>query len=169
MTPAGASRDELRELYERYAAIVHRRCRAILGSEDEAWDATQEVFVKLHHELPRLKKKGSIYSWLLTVGTNYCISQLRKSRTIGFVDEAYVPDAHSQEQRFVLKEILNHLMKPWDRKVREMLIFAYLYGYTQPEIARLTGMGESTIRKYLTLFKRKSVEIRAALEGVNNV
>lgn len=151
---------ELQVLYERYASLVHWRCRSILHSEDEAWDATQEVFMKLFHALPSIKKKDSIYSWLLSTSTNHCISQLRMRRGVRFNEEIHSAGAADhvphQEKALLLKEVLQRLLSPWDRKVREVVMYAYFDGYKQEEIVRLTGLGASTIRKYLTRFKRKS-------------
>jgi len=149
---------ELKEAYERYASMVHARCRSILGSENEAWDATQEVFIKLSRSLPGIRKKESLYSWLISAGTHYCISQLRKRRSVEFDEQLHGQEnaGVQQERRFALKRIISGLLLPWERKVREVVVYAYVYGYRQDEIARLTGMGESTVRKYLTKFKRGS-------------
>jgi RNA polymerase sigma-70 factor (ECF subfamily) len=170
---AGINREteqELRSLYERYASLVHSRCRSILHSEDEAWDATQEVFMKLYAALPQIRKKGSIYSWLLSTSTNLCISELRKRRHVEFDEEVHgaggaghVPE---QEKKLLLKEVMRRFMAPWDRKVREVITYAYFDGYKQEEISRLTGLGGSTIRKYLTLFKRKSAGSGLTLQEV---
>jgi len=151
---------ELRTLYECHGSLVHARCRSILRSEDEAWDATQDVFVKLWKALPTIQKKESIYSWLLSASTNHCISVLRKRRTIGF-DEAIHSGtagetAPHQERELLLKEVMTRFFAPWDRVTREVVMYAYFDGYKQDEISDLTGIGESTVRKYLTRFKRKA-------------
>jgi RNA polymerase sigma-70 factor (ECF subfamily) len=147
-------------LYERYASMVHSRCRSILHSDDEAWDATQEVFMKLYAALPRIEKKASIYSWLLSASTNLCISLLRRRRSVAFDEEIHSAGNHDpapeQEKRLLLKEVVRHFLSPWDRKVREVVMYTYFDGYKQDEIARLTGLGESTVRKYLTRFKRSA-------------
>lgn len=149
---------ELRSIYERYASLVHRRCRSILKSEDEAWDATQDVFMKLYKTLSSIENKGAIYSWLLSTSTNLCISMLRKRRSVEFNEEIHSEggDEHvpHQERELLLKEILRRFLMPWDRKVREVVIYTYFDGYRQDEVAKLTGLGESTVRKYLTRFKR---------------
>ena len=152
---------ELRSLYERYASLVHARCRSILHSQDEAWDATQDVFMKLYNALPAINKKESIYSWLLSASTNHCISLLRKRKTVDFDEEIHSAggsgtDAPEQEKNLLLKEVLGRFFAPWDRKTCEVVMYAYFDGYKQEEIAKLTGLGESTIRKYLTRFKRKA-------------
>ena len=132
-----------------------------LKSEDEAWDATQEVFLKLLNSISSITKRESIYSWLLSTSTNYCISQLRKRRH-EFFDESYhgVNEEHGlpQEKRMLLKELFHHFLAPWDEKTRQVVIYTYIYGYKQDEIVQLTGMGASTVRRHLTKFRRQSAE-----------
>jgi RNA polymerase sigma-70 factor (ECF subfamily) len=155
MTESKNSR-QLRELYEQYGSLVHSRCLYLLKSKDDAWDATQEVFMKLNNTLDTLDKIESMHSWLLRVCTNHCLSMLRRKKGVSFDEEYHVAEhpAQSIEQRTILRDIVNQVLLPWDSKVREILIYTYVDGYTQPEIAALTGMGESTIRKYLTRFRR---------------
>jgi RNA polymerase sigma factor (sigma-70 family) len=162
---------ELRSLYERYVPLVHARCRSILHSEDEAWDATQEVFMKLWKAFPSIEKKESIYSWLLSTGTNHCISQLRRRKSVSFDEEIHSCGSSAdhiphQEKSLLLKEVVHRFLSPWDRKVREVVMYAYFDGYKQEEIAQLTGLGTSTIRKYLTKFKRQSAGAGLSFEEV---
>jgi RNA polymerase sigma-70 factor (ECF subfamily) len=168
---AGSNRgteQELQSLYKRYASLVHSRCRSILHSDDEAWDATQDIFMKLFSALPTIEKKESMYSWLLSVSTNHCISLLRKRRSVEFNEEIHGDTqgdgAPRQEKQLLLKEVLRHFLMPWDNKTRQVVMLAYFDGYKQEEIAQLTGLGESTIRKYLTRFKRKSAASGLRLE-----
>lgn len=147
---------EIRSLYERYASMVHRRCRTFLKTEEDAWDATQEVFMKLVDALPKINKKESIYSWLLSTSTNLCISTLRKKKHISFDENIHSAGSKQppQEKRAIRDEIFRYFLKNWDPKVQEVIVYTYFDGYKQQEIAKITGMGESTIRRHLTNFKR---------------
>lgn len=147
---------EIKSLYERYASMVHRRCRSILKTEDDAWDATQEVFMKLVDALPKIQKKDSIYSWLLSTSTNHCISILRKKQHLPFDEEIHLQESKllPQEKNTLKNEVFKIFLKPWDKRVQEVVIYTYFDGYKQEEIAKITGMGESTIRRHLTNFKR---------------
>ena len=163
-----ALQQEQRELYERYGSLVMRRCCGILHDDDEAKDAMQDVFMKLFNALPTIQKKGSIYSWLLSASTNHCISLLRKRRTVSFDEEFHTGDASAlapeQERQLLLREVLAKLMAPWNETTRLVVMYTYFDGYKQDEIAELTGLGESTIRKYLTKFKRLSAASGLTLE-----
>lgn len=132
-----------------------------LKSEDDAWDATQEVFLKLARSLSSITRKESIYSWLLSTSTNFCISQLRKKRHEEFNEEYHgisESEGLPQEKRMLLQELFLHFLSPWDEKTRQVVIYTYIDGYKQEEIAELTGMGASTIRRHLTRFRRKSAD-----------
>jgi RNA polymerase sigma-70 factor (ECF subfamily) len=126
--------------------------------------------MKLFNSLPSIEKKESIYSWLLSVSTNHCISLLRKRRSVEFNEEihgaSHGESAAHQEKQLLLKEVLCHFLAPWDKKTREVVMLAYFDGYKQEDIAQLTGLGESTIRKYLTRFKRKSADSGLTFEEV---
>ena len=153
-----SSSDELRDLYTRYASIVFSRCVSILKSEDDAWDATQEVFIKLSRALSSIRNKNAIYYWLMSSSTNHCISVLRKKKMDQYDENIhYSRDTDHlppQEKQFAMKELFKHFVMPWEKKVKEVIFYTYIDGYKQEEIARLTGLGESTIRKYLTRFRR---------------
>ncbi len=158
MLISGEFENILKDIYDRYASLIHTRCLYILKSEDEAWDITQEVFIKLIHSYNNIKNKKALLAWLLQTSTNKCISELRKKKWINFDEEVHVHDKKQDniEIRTINKMIIEILLKPLDKKTREILFYTYIDGYTQEEIAELTGMGQSTIRKYLTRFRKKA-------------
>jgi len=148
---------QIRQLYESHAFMVHARCQRFLGSSDEAWDATQEVFIRLMKQLRTIQKQHAVYSWLMSTSTNYCISVLRKKQADTFDEAAHgFSREDSPEVLLEHKLLLVRLLQPWKEQVRLVIIYTYLDGYTQEEIAELTGLGYSTIRKYLTRFRRYS-------------
>lgn len=148
----------LKTIYDQYASVIHSRCLYILKSEEEAWDITQEVFIKLIKSYDTIKNKRALLAWLLRTGTNMCISHLRKNRGISFNEEYHGDEKKSlsHDKRTINKRIIDLLLKPLGKKTKEILFYLYIDGYTQEEVAELTGMGQSTIRKYLTRFRQKA-------------
>ena len=82
---------DVEEYYNRYAPMVMRRCRSILKDEDLAYDAMQEVFMKLVEKKSKLK--GDYPSSLLyTMATNYCLNVLKsRNREVCFSGEIFEP------------------------------------------------------------------------------
>ena len=68
-------------LYRRYGPLVLRRARAILGDEEAAQDAAQEVFMRAMTKGHAFRGESSPVTWLYRITTNYCLNQIRdKSR-----------------------------------------------------------------------------------------
>jgi RNA polymerase sigma-70 factor, ECF subfamily len=57
---------------------VYRVAWQALQDHEEAMDATQEVFIKLHRALPGIGEVGSLSAWLYRVCVNYCIDRKRR-------------------------------------------------------------------------------------------
>src|SRR5262245_7378722 len=63
----------------RYGPMVLRRCRQLLGNEDEALDACQDVFVRvLEHQSTLDARYPS--SLLYRIATNVCLNRIRDRR-----------------------------------------------------------------------------------------
>jgi RNA polymerase sigma-70 factor (ECF subfamily) len=67
----------IEELYARYGAMVRRRARAILGEEQSALDAMQEVFVRALSERESYRGDASPVTWLYRITTNLCLNRVR--------------------------------------------------------------------------------------------
>jgi RNA polymerase sigma factor (sigma-70 family) len=153
-----ADRAKQREIYEKYAPAIYRRCLRFFRSKEEAQDATSEVFMKLLDHWGEIENRESPLYWIHRTATNHCISQWRRKKfQADEGDDLEDNPRHSDpslERILILRGIIRKIMFPWNQAVREIIIYTYWDGYTQEEIATLTGMAPSTIRKHLTHFRR---------------
>jgi RNA polymerase sigma-70 factor (ECF subfamily) len=79
-------------------ASTFRTALAILGSEADARDACQEVFLKAWRELPRLRDVARFDAWLGRILVNACRSALRTRRR-RYVREIPVDDPSATRLR----------------------------------------------------------------------
>ena len=70
---------DVEALYTRYGPMVLRRCARLLGDEDAAVDATQEVFVRALERADQLHDHAPS-SLLYTMATRVCLNRLRSAR-----------------------------------------------------------------------------------------
>jgi len=72
------------EAFDRLMAVhtdkVFALAWGVLQNREDAMDATQEVFIKLHGVLPRFCASDNLNAWLYRVCLNHCIDRKRRAR-----------------------------------------------------------------------------------------
>lgn len=66
-------------LVRRYQRRVFGLALGILRSREDALDATQEAFLRIHRNIHRYERTASFHTWLHRIVVNLCIDQLRRS------------------------------------------------------------------------------------------
>ncbi len=67
-------------LYDRYSRKVFAKCISLLKSQEQAEDATQDIFVKLLLKLGNFSGKSKFSTWLYSITYNYCIDLIRRKK-----------------------------------------------------------------------------------------
>ncbi len=74
------------EAFDRLMALhmdkVFALAWSVLQDKEDAKDATQEVFIKLHRALPKLAPSDNLNAWLYRVCLNFCIDRKRRAKRI---------------------------------------------------------------------------------------
>jgi RNA polymerase sigma-70 factor (ECF subfamily) len=77
------------DLFEKHVKTVFGVCLFYFRDKDQAKDAVMQIFEKLINELKKTEVKN-FKGWLSFVVRNYCISEIRKSKSKQFVSETYL-------------------------------------------------------------------------------
>ena len=147
----------LGEIYDIYGARCYSLARRLLGEQALAEDAVQEALLALWRAPERFNsERGSLATFLLTLTHRRAIDVLRREalqrRGRVATDEhlALMPsgEAGTDEQaeaRLDGAEVRRALKELPDTQ-REALLLAYFQGYTQREIAAITGAPLGTVK-----------------------
>lgn len=78
--------DPFKELYDLHVRMVFNLCLNHLRNRDEAAEAAQDVFVKVHEKLPGFKGDATMRTWIYRITINTCLDRLkarkRKKRSL---------------------------------------------------------------------------------------
>ena len=146
--------------YEKYGPMVIRRCRSILGDEEDALDAVHDVFVNLLQGEERLHGRFPS-SLLYTMATNVCLNRLRKKKRekTGYFAEGedllffFIDEGFDQvEAELLLEDILKD-----ESELNQAIYFMYhADGMTLKEIGEAVNLSISGVRKKLEAFKSRA-------------
>lgn len=59
------------EVYERFRQPIWRLARRLTGSEEEAFDATQEIFLRVWRGLSGFRGEAKLSTWVFQIAWNY--------------------------------------------------------------------------------------------------
>ena len=159
-------------LYDRHKGPAYSLARRITGTDGNADDVVQETFVSVWRSIERYDpRRASVRTWLMRIVHRRAIDQLRstivhsKRRADGegliddLADKAPVPESATiaNEQSVEVREALSDL--PDDQ--RKVIELSYFSGFSQTEIAEITGQPLGTVKGRMRLGLEK---MRAHLE-----
>jgi RNA polymerase sigma-70 factor (ECF subfamily) len=157
-------RPSIEELYRTYGPSVLRRARVLLGDEQSARDAMQEVFVRAMQSKVEFHEGVSPMTWFYRVTTNYCLNTIRnQSRRLRVLSSQPLVEAAESgaEDRVAIKEILGRVPE----ELGQIAVYYFVDHMKQEEIAELIGVSRRTIGNRLEEFKKLArVELNEELE-----
>ena len=158
-------RAELEALYAQNGAAVERRCRALMGDREEARDMVQEVFLRAVLHVNEFRRESSPFTWLYRITTNLCLNRLRDRRShlpLELVASLLPSPDSGPEGQAAARQAARDLLDGLDERTRSVVVYRYLDGMSQDEIARVTGWSRRTIGKKLARFDERARALRSA-------
>jgi RNA polymerase sigma-70 factor (ECF subfamily) len=135
-----------------YWHFVYTMCLSQVGHAVEAKDLTQEVFVRIYHDLAQPREPAKFLPWLRQVARDVCRMWTRRQRQpLVPLDAMPEPDDASaavQLRRSELGAILRGMPAQVSPMSRELLL-GYLAGYSEAELALAFGVPPATIKSRL--------------------
>jgi RNA polymerase sigma-70 factor (ECF subfamily) len=176
----------LEQIYADYCRPIHGYAYRLLGSQEDADDVTQEVFVRACSAWDGLYEHGRLSSWLYRITTNLCVDLLRRRKRIawwplygrGHADESdaemsgvdlanFLSDSGGipeVAERDAIRQVLGRM--PIDYAV--VLVLHAAQGVPYQEIAGIIGVTPATAATRISRAKKMFAEQyrRLSKEGV---
>lgn len=152
------------ELVRRYRNDVFALAHHFLHNREEAWDISQEVFIKAHRALGRFRGESSFKTWLLRITSNQCKDFLKKRRlsTVSFDETFQATDApspvldpgHSLQAR-ELGEAISLALDRLPAKHRTAFVLREFEGLSYEEMSQVMQCSLGTVMSRLHHARKK--------------
>jgi RNA polymerase sigma-70 factor, ECF subfamily len=145
---------DVEAMYRTFGPSVLRRARALLGEEQAARDAMQEVFVRALRSRSEFRAEASPMTWLYRVTTNYCLNLMRdRARRTELLAQEGPPPQESPRAPVDERLTLRRLVASMPAELQEIAVYHYVDQMSHDEIAALTGMSRRTVGNRIEAFR----------------
>jgi RNA polymerase sigma-70 factor (ECF subfamily) len=162
---SGRSREALGLCARHHADAIGRLCMALVGSQAEAEDLTQETLLSAHDAFSSFRAEGSLRAWLLGIARRKCARHLERSALreskLRLVRETEPQTGNDElvlmRQRASFARAALSEVRPSER---EALLLRYVGDLTYREVAEACDIDEAAARKRVS---RAVARLRAVL------
>ena len=154
-------------LHER---MVLRVAQRLLVNGEDAKDAAQEAFIRLHRTLDRFKDDNELAPWLYRITVNICRDVQRRSKahiSLAAANDQPHASRNPEESAAAAQqyEMVLAALQELTQREREAIVLRDLEGRTTAEVAEILGSSEATVRSQLSTGRVKMRNCIAARLG----
>ncbi len=158
--------DGLEQVAKRYGRDCHRIARNVLGSEQDAEECVNDMYMKVWDSIPPACPK-SLRSFVLTLTRNLAIDKLRVNRAgrripadicipLSELEEHLEGIAVSDERMTEdLRRIINEFLDSLSKKDAALFIRRYWYLDSVRRLSEISGYSENNVYQRLFVMRQK--------------
>jgi RNA polymerase sigma factor (sigma-70 family) len=170
-------RSAVDDLYDRFRRPAFALARRILADDALAEDVLQEVFLSVWRDPAAYDRgRGSVAAWLLAVVHHKAVDAVRREESqrrrqaraeedLTLAEPVSGRDVDEEAWTHEVAEQVRSALKGLSSPQREALTLAYYGGYTQREVAALTGAPLGTVKTRMLAGMRRLKEELGDLDG----
>lgn len=148
------TKDYISDWLDKYGDMVLRIAYTYLKNRADAEDIVQDVFLRIIDKKPMFNDENHEKSWLIRATINMCKNKVnmfwnKNKCSIDDVQEFAVSDKYNTDTS-VFQAVM-----ALGEKYRVVVYMYYYEGYSTPEIAKVIGKSETTIRSLLHRARNK--------------
>ena len=171
-TARSAEKIEFDEAFALHHRTVFRAARSVVRDEMLAEDVTQEVFLKLHHNMEAIENEEMLRPWLIRVALNVAKNTVRGNIRANTREENYVKETgettdftaeKDYEQRENAREV-NRVLSLIKEPLRSCLVLKQ-QGLSYREIADSLELNETSIGTFVARARQEFVRHYGKIGG----
>jgi RNA polymerase sigma-70 factor (ECF subfamily) len=169
------------EVYERFRRPIHSYIFRLLGSQEDADDITQEVFIRAFTAWNNLHDRENLSAWLYRIATNLCVDLMRRRKRISWwpltrrksdsergearfeEDGSYLPADSGGIPEVAEREHIRQALASMPEEYAIALVLSAAQGVPYQEIAVITGISPNAAATRISRAKRMFAEYYSRL------
>ena len=160
------------KLMRRYEPLVYNTCRKLIGNYEDAEEVSQEVFIKIFHQIKKFEGRSQFRTWMYKIVENSCKTRYasiakrseKENEYSQIVEETNLGSSISITQKIrsdLIEEALNQLSKD-DKKI---IVLRFVSGLSLIEISKILSLSLSATKMR---FYRAMDKLREIYAGLGN-
>lgn len=148
----------------KYQKPIYNLCLRMVGNPDDAFDLTQDAFIRAWKAMDTVKADGAFASWLYRLASNVCIDHLRamkRKKTVSLVFEEDgeeqtidVPDPTPSPEEQVIakadKATIEWAMNELNVEHRQVLTLRLIDDLSYEQISEILEVPEGTVKSRIS-------------------
>jgi RNA polymerase sigma-70 factor, ECF subfamily len=154
------------DAFEDLVAVMERPllyyAAKLLGNEERALDALQDVWMRVFRGIRRLKDPASLRPWLYRLTYGIAIDRIRHDSSRQHAEELHsegIAEAAEPDFENVDAAAVHAALDALDLRHREVLVLHFLEDFSVEEIATVIGCPEGTVKSRIHHAKKAMKEI----------
>lgn len=147
-------------IVQRYERQIYAFTYRMMGNPDDAFDLTQECFVKAYRNLAKTNNELNISAWLHRIASNACLDVLRRRKRIRWLpwdtskhEHMLEPYAGDEPERFTVSQETSSdvqgVLARMSERNRLALVLREYEGLSTREIGEIMGVSRSAVKSVL--------------------
>jgi RNA polymerase sigma-70 factor, ECF subfamily len=147
-------------IVQRYERQIYAFVYRMLGDPDDAYDLTQDCFVRAYRSLGSTNSDLNVSAWLHRIANNACLDVLRRRKRIRWLpwdntkhEPMLEPQASDDPERLSIavetSAIVQETLKKMNPRNRAALILREYEGLSCEEIGDVLGLSRSAVKSVL--------------------
>lgn len=174
MAIKAGNKKALGRLVEKHKKLAYRTALGLVGNRDDAFDISQEAFIRVYRSADRYDESRPFLPWFYTIISNLCRTWLSRRTTrdyklVNVDDYSYLlVDESNPEKELVKKEALADLRRGLSRLAfedREIITLQHFRGMSYDEIAEVLDIPRGTVMSRLYYARKKLAKLMRRDDG----
>ncbi|MEE8359707.1 MAG: RNA polymerase sigma factor [Candidatus Omnitrophota bacterium] len=167
----GGSMEAFEKIYKAISNLIYNVAYRITNNTQDAEEATQDVFIKIHRHLKEFRFRSSFKTWAYRIAVNTAINESRKrSKKTGLVA---VYDDHTESRETVnntrrdlekreAQAAISSILNKLNCDQRACVVLRDIEGLSYNEIAETLKININTVRSRLKRAREKFLVLKCA-------